>query len=165
MWLLFNSNLNRLRHENILFLFLAISMKPYAQENDSLEPFKNKEVSFVIVKNPPIYKGCSEKYDSEQLRICMSSKLNGLVRKNFNTSIANNTDLERLVKIQVLFKVETDGSITFLEAKAPHPLLKKESKRIAELIPRMTKPGSMVKGKPVIVPYTLPIAFHINKTN
>jgi len=151
----------------LLLLLLAINMSTHAQKDNSLEPYKNKEVSFVLVKNPPVYKGCSKSSDSEQLRICMSNKINELVRKNFNTSIVNNTDLEGLVKIQVLFKVEIDGSITFIKAIAPHPILKKEAKRIVGvgLIPKMKRPGSMVIGRPVIVPYTIPIAFHIEKNH
>lgn len=82
------------------------------------------------------------------------------VNTNFNTNIAANLNLPPGKKrIFVSFKINKDGNIKNIAARAPHPDLEKETKRVLSLLPKMV-PGYQ-RGKPVIVPYSLPIVFTI----
>ena len=53
------------------------------------------------------------------------------------------------------------GNITGVRARAPHPRLEKEAVRVINLLPKM-KPG-IKNGKPVIVPYSIPMIFQVNE--
>ena len=46
-----------------------------------------------------------------------------------------------------------------VRSRAPHPRLEKEAARVINMLPKM-KPGKQ-RGKPVIVPYSLPITFQV----
>lgn len=63
-------------------------------------------------------------------------------------------------RIFVLFKIDKDGSVTSINARAPHPRLEEEAIRVIKLLPQM-KPGKD-RGKPVRVGYTLPITFNVD---
>ena len=120
----------------------------------------NVEVSFSSVENAPIYPGC-EKGNNEKRRRCMSEKIAKFVRKKFNTKLAKNIGLSGRQRISVIFKIDKVGNITGVRARAPHPQLEDEAIRVINLLPKM-KPG-MQLGKPVIVPYSLPIIFQVEK--
>jgi protein TonB len=59
-----------------------------------------------------------------------------------------------------MFKIDSNGSIQEVKARAPHPKLEEEAIRVINLIPYL-KPATF-KGKPVTVAYSLPIKFKIN---
>ena len=82
------------------------------------------------------------------------------IQRNFNAELANELGLSPGKKrIYVQFKIDKDGSITNVVARAPHPRLKKEAERVARKIPKM-KPGRQ-RGRAVRVGYTLPITFNV----
>ena len=120
----------------------------------------NVEVSFSSVENAPIYPGC-EKGNNEKRRRCMSEKIAKFVRKKFNTKLAKNIGLSGRQRISVIFKIDKVGNITGVRARAPHPQLEDEAIRVINLLPKM-KPG-MQLGKAVVVPYSLPIIFQVEK--
>lgn len=125
------------------------------------ESSENVEVPYAIIENVPIYPGCDENMGNQALKECMSSQISSLVSKNFNSKLANRLNLpEGKVRIIVMFKIDEKGEIIEIKSKAPHPKLESEAIRVINLIPKMLKPG-YVNGKPVIVPYALPIAFVI----
>jgi Gram-negative bacterial TonB protein C-terminal len=149
----------------LVFLFFTFSLFNFAQEsiiisNDSLV---TDEVSFEIIENVPIYKGCDENMTNREKKQCMSSKISDLVAKNFNSSMAYTLGLEDgKYKINVIFKINEEGNIIDIKARALHPYFKKEAIRVIKLIPKM-KPG-MIRGKPVTVPYSLPIMFVVDNS-
>jgi hypothetical protein len=75
--------------------------------------------------------------------------------------VGSKTNLEHRskVKVDVTFVIDTLGMIQNIMAKAPHPALEEEAVRVVKLIPKMT-PG-YIDGKPVIVPYSVPISVEI----
>ena len=75
--------------------------------------------------------------------------------------MGSKTNLEHRskVKVDVTFVIDTLGMIQNIMAKAPHPALEEEAVRVVKLIPKMT-PG-YIDGKPVIVPYSVPISVEI----
>jgi protein TonB len=89
----------------------------------------------------------------------MSEKITKIVVRRFNTDLAGDLGLSGRQRISVIFKVDKTGNITDVMARAPHPRLAKEAKRVVGLIPKM-KPGKQ-RGNPVVVQYSLPIIFKV----
>ena len=73
--------------------------------------------------------------------------------------MASDLGLSGRQRINVIFKISKTGDITGIRARAPHPGLEKEAARVIGLLPKM-KPGKQ-RGKPVNVPYSLPIIFQV----
>ena len=120
----------------------------------------NVEVSFSTVENVPVFPRC-EKGNNEKKRKCMSYKIAKFVQKNFNTNLAGDLGLSGRQRISVIFKIDRSGNVTGVRARAHHPQLEDEAIRVINLLPKM-KPG-MQLGKAVIVPYSLPIIFQVQK--
>jgi len=148
--------------KNLLFVLLFIlSNIAFAQDTEvDKTQESNKEIPFAVIEDVPIYKGCDKNLSNRELKDCMSEKIIKHVSKNFNIKVSRQTDLTGNVRINVVFKVDKKGNIIGIRSRAPHPVLEQEAIRVIKLIPKMDRPG-MHKGKPVIVPYSLPIVFNI----
>ena len=116
------------------------------------------DVPFAVIENVPVFPGC-EKGSNAEKRDCMSKKIQDFVNKKFNTDLASELGLSGRQRINVIFKIDKTGAVTGIKARAPHPGLEKEAARVIGLLPQM-KPG-MQRGKPVNVPYSLPIVFQV----
>ena len=118
-----------------------------------------EDVPFSIIENVPVFPGC-EKGNNDAKKKCMSDKINQFVQRNFNTDLAQDLGLDSGIKrIFVSFKVDTQGNIVGIRSRAPHPRLEQEAERVIHKLPKM-KPGRQ-RGKPVNVPYSLPITFRV----
>ena len=117
------------------------------------------EVPFSVIENVPIFPGCEKKKGNAAKKQCMSDKISKFVNKKFNTDLASDLGLEGRQRISVIFKIDKNGNITNVRARAPHPGLEKEAKRVINLLPKM-QPGKQ-RGKAVTVPYSLPILFQV----
>lgn len=152
--------------KKLLFtLTLCTCFFSFSQENKQIvnDSTEIEEVPFAIIENVPIYSGCDENMTNKDKKQCMSSKISALVAENFNSRLAYTLGLEDgKYRINVIFKINNKGNIIDIKARAPHPYIKKEAIRVVKLIPKM-KPG-MVRGKPVTVPYSLPIAFEVDNS-
>lgn len=133
-------------------------------KNKILRPIYNYEYDifpFSIVENVPVYEGCDDtKLNNEELKKCMSDAVKKHVITNFNTKKATRGTPRGVVRIYVSFKVSKTGEIEGIKVRAPNKKLEKETLRVIKLIPKLKKPGYQ-KGKPVIVPYSLPIVFTV----
>ena len=118
----------------------------------------NVEVPFSTVQNVPIFPGC-DKGNNEARRKCMSEKITKFVQRKFNTDLAGDLGLSGRQRISVIFKIDKNGDVVGVRARAPHPRLVKEATRVVNLLPKM-KPGKQ-RGKAVVVPYSLPIIFQV----
>ena len=116
------------------------------------------EVQFSVIENVPVFPGC-ERGSNMDKRKCMSAKIAKFVQRKFNTDLAGSLGLSGRQRINVVFKIDKNGDIKGIRAKASHPSLEQEAIRVINMLPRM-KPG-IQRGKPVIVPYSLPITFVI----
>lgn len=144
----------------------------YAQEKtpESQEPIKQvkkvekiKAVPFATVEQVPVYRGCDETLSNKKLKKCMSDKISSHVLKYFNKRVASSLNLPNgKVRINVLFKIDGTGKVGNILVRAPHPKLEAEARRVISKIPDMAKPG-MQDGKIVVVPYSLPILFTVDK--
>jgi len=116
------------------------------------------EVPFAVIENVPVFPGC-EKGNNAAKKKCMSNKISKFVNRKFNVDLASDLGLSGRQRINVIFKIDKTGNISGVRARAPHPGLAKEAKRVISLLPKM-KPGRQ-RGKAVTVPYTLPIIFQV----
>jgi bla regulator protein blaR1 len=151
----------------MIFVMLLYSSS-YAQEIVENIPVEEDvliqdpiEVPFSVVGEVPIYPGCENITDPKEQRKCMSDNISQFVQKNFNTDLAKQKELIGRQRINVIFKIDTLGSITEIRSRASHPDLEKEAERVISLLPKM-QPGKH-KGKKVSVPYSLPIIFEVAK--
>ncbi|OGS73899.1 MAG: hypothetical protein A3F91_14005 [Flavobacteria bacterium RIFCSPLOWO2_12_FULL_35_11] len=118
-----------------------------------------EDVAFVVIENVPIYPGC--KGDNAALRACFSDQITKFVSEKFNIELAADLGLVpgSIQKIFVVFKIDKNGSITDINARAPHKKLQDEAIRVINLLPKMI-PGRQ-RGRPVGVKYGLPIVFKV----
>lgn len=128
------------------------------EEIEVEEVVEDVEVPFAVIENVPEYPGC-ERGSNADKRKCMSDKIAKFVRRKFNTDLAGDLGLSGRQRISVIFKIDKNGNVTGVRSRAPHPRLEKEAARVINMLPKM-KPGRQ-RGKPVIVPYSLPITFQV----
>lgn len=128
------------------------------EDIEVVEVEQDIDVPFSVIENVPIFPGC-EKGSNNEKRACMSKKISQFVNKKFNTELAGDLGLSGRQRINVIFKIDKTGTVVGIRARAPHPGLEKEAKRVIGLLPKM-KPGKQ-RGKPVNVPYSLPIIFQV----
>ena len=128
------------------------------EEIEVEEVIEDVEVPFAVIENVPEYPGC-ERGSNADKRKCMSEKIAKFVQRKFNTDLAGDLGLSGRQRISVIFKIDKNGNVTGVRSRAPHPRLEKEAARVINMLPKM-KPGRQ-RGKPVIVPYSLPITFQV----
>lgn len=117
------------------------------------------DVPFAVIENVPIYPGCENEKGNEAKKKCMSSKISAFINKKFDTNLASDLGLDGRQRIAVQFKIDKNGKVVDVRARAPHPRLEKEALNVVSGLPNMT-PGKQ-RGKPVGVLYSLPIVFDI----
>lgn len=145
------------------------------------------DVPFASVDRVPIYPGCDESLNNNELRKCMSEKIQQHVNKNFDTSVVekfssveksedtldekldeklkgtsslvSKVKLEGKTRIYVRFTISKNGEVTDIKARAAHPDLSDEGERVVNSLPKM-KPGIHNK-EAVNVIYTLPITLMV----
>jgi protein TonB len=131
-------------------------------EIEIVEVFEEEEiiedVPFAIIEDVPVYPGC--KGTKKEKKACLNLSLQKHVVRKFNADLAGDLGLEPgKKKIYIQFKITKTGGIEIVGARAPHPRLEQEARRVVSLIPKMT-PGKQ-RGRPVNVTYMLPISFNV----
>ncbi len=113
------------------------------------------EVPFAAIESVPIFPGCKGG-SKEEARKCFQMKIQEHIQKNFTYP-----DLAKELRIQgkvfVIFIIDNKGNITNIQSRGPDKILEKEAERIISLLPTMI-PGKQ-RGKPVRMPYSVPIVF------
>lgn len=90
----------------------------------------------------------------------MSKNVSQHIAANFNKKLLSGLGLSPGRKrIFVSFKIDKSGHVINIQARGPHPMAEAEAKRVVKLLPTL-EPGYQ-RGKPVIVPYSLPIVFKV----
>jgi len=117
------------------------------------------DVPFAVIENVPIYPGCEKKKTNNEKKQCMSEKIQKFVQKKFNTELAGDLGLEGRQRIAVQFKIDKNGNVVNVRARAPHPKLQQEAINVVKSLPKMI-PGKQ-RGKAVGVLYSLPILFQV----
>ncbi len=114
-------------------------------------------VPFSVVENVPIFPGCTGKNNLE-LTNCFNAKINEHIRKHFKYP-ESALDLGVHGKVFVMFIIDSQGRVSGIKSRGPDSKLEQEAERIIALLPVM-QPGKQ-RGKPVKVPYSIPINFQI----
>jgi protein TonB len=117
------------------------------------------DVPFAVIENVPIYPGCEKKRSNAEKKKCMSEKVQKFVQKKFNTELAGDLGLEGRQRIAVQFKIDKNGDVVNVRARAPHPKLEQEALKVVKALPKMV-PGRQ-RGTAVGVLYSLPILFQV----
>ncbi|KGL58528.1 BlaR1 peptidase M56 [Polaribacter sp. Hel1_85] len=115
-------------------------------------------VSFMTIDKAPTFPGCEtgDKY-------CFSKMVQMHFGKNFNADLPNQLGLETGKKrVFIAFKIDKEGKVVQIKARAPHPKLKAEVIRVMSTLPKMI-PGED-NGNKVAVKYSIPFTLHIDKT-
>jgi len=118
------------------------------------------DVPFAVLDKAPIFPGC-EQLDAEATKKCFQDTMMSFVGHNFNTNLAENIGLSGKQRISVIFKIDSNGNVQNVQARAPHPELEAEAMRVISKLPKMI-PGEK-NGKEVNVLYNLPILFKVNE--
>lgn len=118
-----------------------------------------EEVPFAVIENVPVYPGCENERTNDAKKKCMSDKVNVFIQRRFNTDLAGDLGLQGIQRIMVQFKIDPQGRVTEVRARAPHPRLEREAISVVEALPQM-QPGRQ-RGKAVSVLYSLPIIFDV----
>ncbi|WP_299684101.1 M56 family metallopeptidase [uncultured Dokdonia sp.] len=115
------------------------------------------DIPFAVIDQVPVFPNCTG--TNEERKKCMSLSVSKHVNKEFNVSLGKTLGLDGTNRIFVSFKIDKNGNVTNIRARAPHPGLEVEAKRVIETLPQML-PGKQ-NGVPVGVLYSLPITFQI----
>ena len=112
-----------------------------------------EDVSFMIIEDVPVFPGC--KGTKKQLKDCFSKKVQKHFQRKFNTDLPNELGLSSGKKrVFIGFKIDKQGNVVNINARAPHPKIKAEVIKVMKQLPKM-KPGRQ-RGKPVGVKYSIP---------
>ena len=134
----------------------AVEVEEIVEEAEEEEVIA--DVPFAIIEEVPVFPGCSG--TRKQKSDCLNKKIKKHVLRKFNGDLAGDLGLSPgKKKIWVVFRINRAGNIVDINARAPHPRLKKEAIRVTKTLPKMT-PGKQ-RGKPVGMKYTLPISFNV----
>jgi len=139
-----------------------ITNDPIADIKDIVETPKDKAIEtvpFVFIEDVPVFPGCENLNNNEERKSCMSEKITNYINKEFNSELGNQLGLTGINRINVIFKIDTQGNVIDAQSRAPHPKLEQEALRVIKSLPKM-QPGKQ-RGKPVIVSYSLPIIFKV----
>jgi protein TonB len=117
------------------------------------------DVPFAVIENVPVFPGCEGAGNNDAKKACMSEKVQKFVQRKFDTDLANDLGLEGRQRISVQFKIDKNGNVVDVRARAPHPRLEQEAIDVVKALPKMT-PGKQ-RGQPVGVLYALPILFQV----
>lgn len=116
------------------------------------------DVPFSVIEDVPLFPGC-EKLPKSKQRDCFNEKMQEHIRDNFRyPEIAQEMGIQG--RVNIMFTIDKDGSIINIKKRGPDPNLEKEAERIIKKLPKMI-PGKQ-RGKPVRVPFSVPITFRLN---
>ena len=150
--------------KNFMFLLsLTFSSIIFAQEDtnakDSESEMIKADVAFAVIDNVPVYPGCDGN-SNEELKKCMSDKITEFVKNHFDMKKIDAMNLPpRIYRSAVQFKIDKQGNIVDVRARADYPEIEQEAIRVVSNLPRM-KPGKQ-RGQEVGVLYSLPIIFKV----
>lgn len=130
-----------------------VDVKP----DEIIDP-KDDVISFDFLEEAPLFPGC--KGTNEERKACFSKQISKYISRKFNSGLAEQLGLKPgIQRIHTMFKIDKNGNIIDIEARAPHLKLKEEAIRVINLLPKM-EPGKQ-QGKPVKVRYSMPILFKV----
>ena len=126
------------------------------KEDLSIEP---TEIPDGAIEKIAFHPACKEVFGNVNRRKCNSQTISRHIAENFQISKAENLGLKGRQKISVHFKIDIYGYVSIVKIKAPHPVLRIETQRVMQMLPKF-EPGYQ-RGKAVAMPFTIPIVFEV----
>ncbi|MBT8183854.1 MAG: energy transducer TonB, partial [Eudoraea sp.] len=115
-------------------------------------------VPFAVIENVPVFPGCENLSNNDERKSCFEKKMQQHIMKEFHyPEVA--LELGIMGKVYVQFVIDSKGQVSGIRTRGPDKMLEKEAHRIIAALPKMT-PG-MQRGRPVKVPYSIPVNFRI----
>jgi protein TonB len=112
-----------------------------------------EDVSFMIIEDVPVFPGCEG--NKKELKDCFSKMVQKHFSRKFDADLPNELGLDAGRKrVFIGFKIDKNGNVVNIQARAPHPKIKSEVVKVMKMLPRM-KPGRQ-RGKAVGVKYSIP---------
>lgn len=148
-------NHRKIQMENSNGYYMGLT-KPVNSKNF----IEKEEVPYSVIDLAPTFESCSD-LDGDERKKCTSMEVAKFVNKNFNTDLALSLGLVGRQRISVFFKIDKNGDVTEVGARAPHEALEEEAKRVINALPKFI-PG-VHNGETVVVPYSLPILFQVQE--
>ncbi len=137
---------------------LYVLTNPEGLHTKEFQEVKDKVgIPFGVIEKVPVYPGC-EGLSEKESKKCFTQKITQFIINEFNHKVGG-SDLSGRQRIMVHFKINREGNIVNVKAKAHDQALIDEAVRVAKKLPKMT-PGEH-QGKKVGVEYALPIIFEI----
>lgn len=150
-WTKFNANGNQV--EKIKYFYGSVSNS----KTETKRPIT--KVPQGVLESIATYPGCEHSKSNSEKKQFVNETVNKIIGDNFNTKLGYNTGLSGKQRIVVMFKVDKAGYVTDIQPKGPRPSLESEAIRVISLLPKF-KPEKQ-KGKPVIMPFSIPIVFNV----
>ena len=150
-----------LEEEKALKMLLVLTTENGFNNPDLEEVIEYVDVTFGVIENVPEHPNCKNLNTNEEKKNCMAKNISLHVQEHFNSKVADQTGLIGMQRINVIFKINNEGYVEGVKARASNKVLEEEAIRVIKLLPQF-KPG-MHEGKAVNVPYSLPIVFKIEK--
>ena len=135
----------------------AIAEVVEVSDVEVVEVEEEVQVAFAVIEDVPVFPGC-EGLSKAKTKACFQKKIQEHVVKHF-TYPQTALDLGIQGRVAVIFVIDSKGYVSSIRSRGPDKILEKEAERIIGLLPKM-KPGKQ-RGKPVNVPYSLPIIFQV----
>ncbi|SRX54210.1 energy transducer TonB [Aequorivita sp. CIP111184] len=147
----------------LIFTAIIFSFSAFAQEGGVTEVSESEiakeDIPYAVIENVPVYPGCEGNSNTE-LRDCMSTKISEFINSNFRMKKIEALNLPpNTYRTAVQFKIDKQGKVVGVRARAEYPEIEKEAVRVVSNLPQM-KPGKQ-RGEAVGVLYSLPIIFKI----
>ncbi|MCW8981871.1 MAG: energy transducer TonB [Altibacter sp.] len=125
----------------------------------AVTPKDTNPKSILGVEFAPVFPGCESQSNNKERVDCMSSKINQFISKKFDVDKFSGYDARNPLRISVTFKIDEQGYVTDIRARAADSKLENEAKRVIDQLPKM-RPGKQ-GDENVSVLYTVPITLRI----
>ncbi|SDR71821.1 BlaR1 peptidase M56 [Polaribacter sp. KT25b] len=116
---------------------------------------ETEEVSFLKIEKAPTFPGC----DSGD-KDCFSKNIQKHFARKFNSGLLKTLNLKSGRKrVFISFKIDKEGNIVDIKARAPHDKIEEEVIRVMSLLPKVV--AGEHEGKAVAVKYSIPFTLLI----
>ena len=116
------------------------------------------DVPFAVIEDKPMFEVCKNVPKDKQMQ-CFKENLDKHVKNTFKYPPAA-LDMGIQGRVNVSFRINTDGTVSILGVRGTDKLLEEEAKRIIKSIPKLI-PGKQ-RGKPTPVTFAYPINFTLS---
>ena len=144
--------------KKLILLLLFAPLVSFGQEiQKQNKTFDELKTNHLNIEDVPMFRSCKNVFKSQR-RECFQNKMTKHIRKHFYyPKYAFNRGIQGRVFVQ--FIIEKDGSISEIKTRGADKSLEKAALKIIKKLPKLI-PGK-ANGKPVRVPYSIPIIWKL----